>query len=205
MKPRLRYLSALLVNVALPWLAYRLAFPHWGLQGGLVASALPPVAWMTLDLARYRHFDALSALVLAGIALSLIALAAGGDVRLKSLEDPMVSGMIGASFLVSLALAAFVNSEIIGYDALLPLGNFDSIRIAGLATVATALLLWFQHKGYYRVRMNFWAEAKAVITAFAVAAPPWPSRMVTYSRYSPPPAGSLIVADPASEATIASV
>ncbi|MGF6572033.1 hypothetical protein ABH945_004154 [Paraburkholderia sp. GAS333] len=104
MKPRLRYLSALLVNVALPWLAYRLAFPHWGLQGGMVASALPPVAWMTLDLARYRHFDALSALVLAGIALSLIALAAGGDVRLKSLEDPMVSGMIGASFLVSLAL-----------------------------------------------------------------------------------------------------
>ena len=104
MKPRLRYLSALLINVALPWLAYRLALPHWGLQGGLIASAFPPIAWMGWDLVRYRHFDALSALVLIGIALSLVALAAGGDVRLKSVEDPMVSGMIGASFLVSLAL-----------------------------------------------------------------------------------------------------
>ena len=104
MKPRLRYLSALLVNVALPWLAYRLAFPHWGLQGGLIASALAPIAWITWDLLRYRHFDALSALVLAGIALSLVALVAGGDVRLKSVEDPMVSGMIGVAFLVSLAL-----------------------------------------------------------------------------------------------------
>jgi hypothetical protein len=104
MKPRLRYLSALLVNVALPWLAYRLAVPHWGLQGGLIASALPPIAWITWDLVRYRHVDALSALVLAGIALSLVALVAGGDVHLKSIEDPMVSGMIGASFLASLAL-----------------------------------------------------------------------------------------------------
>lgn len=104
MKLRLRYLSALLINVALPWLAYRLALPHWGLQGSLMASAIPPIAWMCCDLARYRHFDALSALVLVGIALSLIALAAGGNVRLKPVEDPMVSGMIGASFLMSLAL-----------------------------------------------------------------------------------------------------
>jgi hypothetical protein len=104
MKPRLRYLSALLINVALPWLAYRLAFPHWGLTGALLASALPLVAWIGWDFTRHRHFDALSAIVLAGIVLSLLALAIGGDVRLRPLEDPMVSGMIGAAFLVSLAL-----------------------------------------------------------------------------------------------------
>lgn len=104
MKPRLRYLTALIVNVALPWLAFRLAFPHWGQPGALVASALPLIAWMSWDLSRYRHFDALSAIVLVGIALSLLAMALGGDARMRALEDPMVSGMVGVSFLVSLAL-----------------------------------------------------------------------------------------------------
>ncbi|CAB3800407.1 VC0807 family protein [Paraburkholderia fynbosensis] len=104
MKPRLRYLSALLINVALPWLAYRLALPHWGQLGALSASALPLIAWMSLDLLRYRHFDALSALVLAGIALSLLARLIRGDARMQLIEDPMVSGLVGASFLASLVL-----------------------------------------------------------------------------------------------------
>ena len=104
MKPSLRYLSALLVNVALPWLAYRLALPHWGQLGALSASALPLIAWMSWDLLRYRHFDALSAMVLVGIALSMLVRLIGGDARMQSIEDPMVSGLVGASFLVSLAL-----------------------------------------------------------------------------------------------------
>ncbi|WP_144139416.1 VC0807 family protein [Paraburkholderia sp. BCC1884] len=104
MKPRLRYLSALLVNVALPWLAYRLALPHWGVLGALIASALPLIAWMSWDLLKHRHFDALSAIVLVGIVLSLLAMAADGDTRMRSLESPMVSGMVGVSFLVSLLL-----------------------------------------------------------------------------------------------------
>jgi hypothetical protein len=108
MKPSLRHLCALLINVALPWLAYRLAFPHLGYPGALVASALPLIAWMSWDLVRYRHFDALSALVLVGIALSLVAMLLAtlirGDARVRALESPMVSGMVGVSFLVSLAL-----------------------------------------------------------------------------------------------------
>jgi hypothetical protein len=106
MKHRLRYLTALIVNVALPWLAYRLALPHWGHLGALAASALPLLAWMSLDLLRYRHFDALSAMVLVGIVLSILATAAGlaSNARQRAIEEPMVSGMIGASFLISLAL-----------------------------------------------------------------------------------------------------
>lgn len=104
MKTRLRYLCALIVNAALPWLAYRLAFPHWGHLGALAASALPLLAWMSLDLLRYRHFDSLSAIVLVGIVLSLIVVSAGGDRLIRQVEDPMVAGMIGVSFLVSLAL-----------------------------------------------------------------------------------------------------
>jgi hypothetical protein len=104
MKARLRYLSALLVNVALPWLAYRLAFAHWGPAGALAASALPLLAWMTVDVLRYRHFDALSALVLAGVLPALATTLIFGDARLLSIEDPMVSGFIGITFLASLAL-----------------------------------------------------------------------------------------------------
>jgi hypothetical protein len=104
MKSRLRYLSALLINVALPWLAYRLAFPHWGQLGALSASALPLIAWMSVDLLRYRHFDALSALVLVGVLASLATRLMSGDARLQSIEDPMVSGIIGIAFLASLTL-----------------------------------------------------------------------------------------------------
>ncbi|HEY2021148.1 VC0807 family protein [Paraburkholderia sp.] len=104
MRSRLRYLSALLINVALPWLVYRLTFAHWGQSGALAASALPLIAWMSWDLLRYCHFDALSALVLTGIVLSLVARSIGGSTHLQSIDDPMVSGLIGISFLVSLAL-----------------------------------------------------------------------------------------------------
>jgi hypothetical protein len=103
MKLRFRYLCALCINVLLPVLAYRLAYPHWGLAGGLVASALPPIAWMAWDFARFRHFDALSAMVVTGIVLSLAAVPLGGSQN-RALEEPMVSGMIGLAFLLSLAL-----------------------------------------------------------------------------------------------------
>jgi hypothetical protein len=104
MKSRLRYLSALIVNVALPWLAYRLAFPHWGQAGALATSALPLIIWMTVDLLRYRHFDALSALVLAGVLPSLATRLIFNDARMQLIEDPMVSGFIGIVFLASLTL-----------------------------------------------------------------------------------------------------
>ena len=104
MQHRFRYLSALCINVLLPWLAYRLAYPHWGQPGGLLASAVPLLAWMAWDLARHRHFDALSANVLIGIVLSLAPMAITGASQNLALDEPMVSGMIGVAFLVSLAL-----------------------------------------------------------------------------------------------------
>jgi hypothetical protein len=101
---RFRYLSALCINLLLPWLAYRLAYPHWGQPGGLLASAVPLLAWMAWDLVRHRHFDALSGMVLVGIVLSLAAMILTGAWQNLALDEPMVSGMIGVAFLVSLAL-----------------------------------------------------------------------------------------------------
>ncbi len=104
MIPSLRYVLAFVVNVALPALAYQLALGHqYGLPGALLISGLPVLAWMILDLALFRHFDALSTLVLTSIALSLLVLVSKPGRWLLEASDPLVSGVIGALFLLSLA------------------------------------------------------------------------------------------------------
>jgi hypothetical protein len=104
MKVPYRYLSALAVNIALPWLAYRLALPHYGPVGALAVSAVPLAAWIVWDLYRSRHFDTLSALVLAGILPLLAWALIDRGLHQRALEDPMVSGVIGVAFLLSLLL-----------------------------------------------------------------------------------------------------
>jgi hypothetical protein len=104
MVPSARYGLALAVNVALPALAYRITIGHLGLVGALAVSALPVLAWMLIDLVRFRHFDALSALVLAGIAMSLLVLLSGAGRWLSEAREPAVSGVIGVLFLLSLFL-----------------------------------------------------------------------------------------------------
>ncbi|NIE62606.1 VC0807 family protein [Burkholderia sp. Ax-1719] len=104
MIPSLRYATAFVVNVVLPTAAYHLALPHVGLMGALFASALPLIAWMGFDFLRFRHTDALSAVVLAGITLSLLILASQPANWLRAAREPLVSGVIGLLFLGSLAL-----------------------------------------------------------------------------------------------------
>ena len=104
MIPSARYALAVVVNVLLPAAAYRLALPHYGLLGALLASTVPLLAWMAIDLLRFRHFDALSALVLASIAMSLLILVSAPMQWLRSTREPLVSGVIGLFFLLSLPL-----------------------------------------------------------------------------------------------------
>lgn len=88
-------------NLVLPWLAYKLAEPHWGEFGGLLASALPPLLWSVVELVRHRRLDALSVIVLAGIGLSLFALMLGGSPKLLLVRESLISGLIGIAFLIS--------------------------------------------------------------------------------------------------------
>ncbi len=104
MKLRPAFVLDLAVNLLLPWLAYRLAAPHWGETGGLIASAVPPIIWSLVELARFRRVDALSVIVLAGIVLSICAMALGGSPRMLLLRESLVSGAIGVAFLLSLPL-----------------------------------------------------------------------------------------------------
>ena len=102
MKSRAGLILELVVNLLLPWVAYRWAHPHFGETGALYASAIPPVIWSIIEFIRTRRVDALSLIVLLGIALSIGAMALGGDPRALLMRESLASGMIGIVFLVSL-------------------------------------------------------------------------------------------------------
>jgi hypothetical protein len=89
------------VNFVLPYLIYGWAKPHWGDVDALIASSAPPIVWSLVEFARRRRVDALSILVLAGIALSLLAYAGGGGVRMLQLREKLVTALIGCVFLGS--------------------------------------------------------------------------------------------------------
>jgi hypothetical protein len=100
-RQRIMFALELTVNVALPWLVYTLAKPHIGEVHAIMASAGPPMAWSLVEFARRRTFDAISVLVLGGIALSLIGYSLGGSPRLLLMRESLVTGLIGVVFLVS--------------------------------------------------------------------------------------------------------
>jgi hypothetical protein len=104
MKIRPGFVLELVVNFLLPWLAYRLALPRVGETGALIASAVPPLVWSAIELARFRRVDALSVMVVAGIVLSVAAMALGGSPRMLLLRESLVSGAVGVVFLLSLPM-----------------------------------------------------------------------------------------------------
>jgi hypothetical protein len=104
MIPSSRYVLAVVINVGLPTAAYKMAFPHYGLQGALIASSVPLLVWVALDYIRFEHFDARSALVLSGIAVSLVVSTTADTAWFYSVREPLVSGFIGTVFLISLLL-----------------------------------------------------------------------------------------------------
>jgi hypothetical protein len=104
MKLRPGFVLELAVNFLLPWLAYRFALPHLGETGALIASAVPPIVWSLIELVRFRRVDALSVMVVAGIVLSVAAMALGGSPRMLLLRESLVSGAVGVVFLLSLPM-----------------------------------------------------------------------------------------------------
>lgn len=99
-----RVLVELLVNFALPYVIYTYAEAPLGEVGALLASSAPPILWSMAEFALHRRLDALSVLVVAGIALSLLAMLGGGGAQFLQLREKMVTGVIGLAFLVSAAI-----------------------------------------------------------------------------------------------------
>ena len=98
------FVVELIVNVALPFLCYSLTQPKIGDVRALLVSSAPPILWSVASFVRKGRVDALSAIVLVGIALSLLAFLGGGSVRFLQLRENLVTGAIGLIFLVSAAI-----------------------------------------------------------------------------------------------------
>lgn len=92
------------VNIGAPYLIYGWVQPAWGDVNGLLAAALPPILWSLAEFLIRRRVDALSLMVLAGIALSLLAFLGGGSARFLQLREKLVTLAIGLAFLISAAI-----------------------------------------------------------------------------------------------------
>ena len=92
------------VNLVGPVIIFDLVQPRYGDVAGLLASSLPPLVWSIGGLVRNRRLDALSIMVLAGIALSLIAMAGGGSAQFLQLREKLVTFLIAMGFLGSAAI-----------------------------------------------------------------------------------------------------
>ena len=93
-----------LVNFILPFLIYDFGKDSLGDVRALMASSAPPILWSIVEFIRVRKVDAVSMLVLSGIALSLLAFAGGGGVKFLQLRENLVTGLIGLVFLGSTAI-----------------------------------------------------------------------------------------------------
>jgi len=94
-------LFEVLANVVLPFVIYSYAEAPFGAVRALLASTAPPILWSLVEFARNRRLDALSLIVLSGIALSLLAMLGGGGVRFLQLREKLVTAAIGLAFLGS--------------------------------------------------------------------------------------------------------
>jgi len=94
----------LVFNFLLPFLIYSYVTGRLGPARALMIASAPPIAWSIVGFIRQRKIDVISVLVLAGIALSLLAFAGGGGVKVLQLRENLVSGLVGLVFLGSAAI-----------------------------------------------------------------------------------------------------
>jgi uncharacterized membrane protein len=94
----------LAVNLIGPWAVFELLDSRFGDTNALIASALPPLIWSMIQLAHSRRVDALSALVVAGILLTVVVTLFGGSPRLLQIRENAVTGLIGVVFLATIAM-----------------------------------------------------------------------------------------------------
>jgi hypothetical protein len=90
-----------IINFALPYVIYGYFEHRQGEVLALIYSSGPPIAWTLIVLAWKREVDFISAFVVAGIVLSLLALFGGGSVKFLQLREKLVTVIIGLAFVVS--------------------------------------------------------------------------------------------------------
>ena len=94
----------LAVNFVLPFLIFNSISPSLGAVAALMIASTPPILWAIAAFIRERKVDAISVLVLSGIALSILGFAGGSGVKFLQLRENLVTGLVGLIFLGSAAI-----------------------------------------------------------------------------------------------------
>jgi hypothetical protein len=104
MRKVLRLAPELFANFLAPYLVFQALHARAGDKWSLIASALPPLVWSIVELARTRRLDAISITVVSAILLTVGATFLGGSPRLIQIRDALVTGAVGVLFLATLGL-----------------------------------------------------------------------------------------------------
>jgi len=103
MSARREIASLVLINAIAPYVVYELAAPYTGGLAALALSAVPPAVEGVWSVVRKRKLDVASALVLGGIAVSLVLVALGGSERVLLLRDSLITSVVGLAIAISAA------------------------------------------------------------------------------------------------------
>lgn len=95
--------SLLLINAIAPYVVYELAEPHTGGLAALALSAVPPAIESVWSVAKKKKLDAVSALVLGGLAVSIVLVALGGSERVLLLRESLITSIVGLAIAISAA------------------------------------------------------------------------------------------------------
>ncbi|NOU93725.1 hypothetical protein GC093_10895 [Paenibacillus sp. LMG 31456] len=101
-KTRNEIIFTVLLNIAMPYLAYQLLIPYTSGLTALSVAALIPLCDSLVSLIRTKKISAFSSFIFLGIVLGIIAVFIGGDERFILLRESYITGIMGILFLVSL-------------------------------------------------------------------------------------------------------
>lgn len=77
---------------------------------------------------------------------------------------------LAVGFVAAWALAFTTNAALFGrYDLSYAALQDGAVKIGQSMLVGFCIILWFAHKGHYRMRMPFWTQTKQVIEAMGIA------------------------------------
>jgi uncharacterized membrane protein len=101
-KTRNEIILTVMLNIALPYLAYQLLLPYTSGVTALSVAALIPLGDSIVSLIRTRKISAFSSFIFLGIVLGIVAVLIGGDERFILLRESYITGIMGMLFLASL-------------------------------------------------------------------------------------------------------
>jgi intracellular septation protein A len=93
---------SILVGGVAPYVAYVLLRPHFEEVPSLILGSSFPAVLEVVSYVRHHRLDPVSTLNLAALAVSAVIATSGGSARFILVRESLVTGAIGAGFLVSL-------------------------------------------------------------------------------------------------------